>query len=94
MVLKDKMYNENLMSSWIDEICSDITKNLVEMKKPYKYIVSCSIVQKNGSGVHQSSSCFWDNAIDNMVTAKWPSEKKKDPNARMVCIVTVFGVSM
>ena len=37
-VLKDKMYNDNLAQKWIDEICSRITKDLVEMNKPFKYI--------------------------------------------------------
>lgn len=51
------------------------------------------IMQKNGAGVHMSHSCFWDRTNDNVVVARWPSEKRKDPNARMVCIVTIFGVA-
>ncbi|RYY77644.1 hypothetical protein EON63_18355, partial [archaeon] len=37
-VVKDKMYSENMVSKWTDEICSKITKDLVEMNKPFKYI--------------------------------------------------------
>jgi dynein light chain Tctex-type 1 len=92
-VLKDKMYNESMVQKWVDEICASITKELVEMNKPFKYLVSAVVMQKNGAGLHQAYSCYWDNAIDNTIVAKWPSEKKKDPNARMVCIVTVFGVA-
>eukprot|EP01031_Cornospumella_fuschlensis_P032792 gene32792-39646_t len=92
-VVKDKMYNENLVSKWTDEICSKITKDLVDMNKPFKYIVSCLIMQKNGAGVHLTHSCFWDRTNDNTVVARWPSERRKDPNARMVCIVTIFGVA-
>lgn len=55
--------------------------------------VSAVVMQKNGAGLHQAYSCYWDNAIDNTIVAKWPSEKKKDPNAQMVCIITVFGVA-
>ena len=50
-------------------------------------------MQKNGAGLHLGHSCFWDAANDNTVIARWPSEKRKDPNARMVCIVTVFGLA-
>jgi hypothetical protein len=50
-------------------------------------------MQKNGAGVHMAHSCFWDRTNDNVVIARWPSEKRKDPNARMVCIVTIFGVA-
>jgi hypothetical protein len=37
-VLKDKMYNDVLAPKWIDEICARITKDLVEMNKPFKYM--------------------------------------------------------
>mmetsp|Transcript_47688 Transcript_47688/g.94393 ORF Transcript_47688/g.94393 Transcript_47688/m.94393 type:complete len:119 (-) Transcript_47688:20-376(-) len=92
-VLKDKMYNDVMASKWIDEICSRITKELVEMNKPFKYLVSCAIMQKNGAGLHMRHSCFWDRTNDNTVIARWPSEKKKDPNARVICVLTIFGVA-
>lgn len=37
-VLKDRMYNQNQISQWIDEICSKISKDLIDMNKPFKYI--------------------------------------------------------
>ena len=36
-VLKDKTYNDMLVQGWIDEICSRITKELIETNKPFKY---------------------------------------------------------
>jgi len=92
-VLKDKMYNDQSVQGWIDEICSQITMELINMKKPFKYMVSCTVMQKNGAGLHTSHSCFWDAGMDNTVVARWPSEKKKDPNARVCCICQVFGVA-
>ena len=56
-------------------------------------IVTCAIMQKNGAGLHMRHACYWDRTNDNTVVAKWPSEKKKDPNAKVVCIVTVFGIA-
>ena len=56
-------------------------------------LVTCTIMQKNGAGLHIGYSCFWDSANDNTVVARWPSERRKDPNARVVCIVTVFGIA-
>ena len=32
------MYNDSLAQKWIDEICSRITKDLVDMNKPFKYL--------------------------------------------------------
>ena len=51
-------------------------------------------MQKNGAGLHASHSSYWETANDStVVVARWPSEKRKDPNARVVCLVTVFGVA-
>ena len=36
----------------------------VGLGKPFKYIVTCVIMQRNGAGLHATSSCFWDNAND------------------------------
>mmetsp|Transcript_24613 Transcript_24613/g.23600 ORF Transcript_24613/g.23600 Transcript_24613/m.23600 type:complete len:121 (-) Transcript_24613:718-1080(-) len=92
-VLKDKIYNDMFVQGWIDDICSRITKELIETNKPFKYAVTCTIMQKNGAGLHLGYSCFWDSSNDNTVVARWPSEKRKDPNARVVCIVTVYGIA-
>lgn len=49
-------------------------------------------MQKNGAGMHLGYSCYWDTANDNTIVARWPNEKRKDPNARLQTIVTVFGL--
>ena len=90
--LKDKMYQEHMVPKWVDEICSRLSKDLISMNKPFKYLISCVIMQKNGAGLHMGHSCYWDRTNDNIVAVKWPSERRKDPNARMVCFVTIFGV--
>ena len=51
------------------------------------------IVQKNGTGLHIGHTTHWDISNDNAVVVRWPTEKKKDPNARLNCVVTVFGVA-
>ncbi len=50
-------------------------------------------MQKNGAGLHVGHSAYWDIANDQAVVVRWPPEKKKDPNARLICLVTVFGVA-
>ena len=37
-VLKDKLYNDSSVPKWIDEICSKVMKDLIEMNKPFKYL--------------------------------------------------------
>ncbi|KAG8309671.1 hypothetical protein J6590_078967 [Homalodisca vitripennis] len=47
--------------------------------------VTCTIMQKNGAGLHTASSCYWDNTTDGSCTVRWE-------NKTMYCIVSVFIV--
>ncbi len=51
-VIKDKNYDDSKVQGWVDEICSRVMKELIESNKPYKYMISCTIMQKNGAGLH------------------------------------------
>ena len=57
------------------------------MNTPFKDIATCVIMQKNGAGLHTSSSCYWDNTTDGSRTVRWESKS-------MYCIVTVFGLGI
>ena len=37
-VLKDKAYSDLHVAKWIDEICTRVTKDLLDMNKPFKYL--------------------------------------------------------
>lgn len=41
-------------------------QELHDLSKPFKYVVSCVIVQKNGAGFHIGHSAFWDISNDNV----------------------------
>ena len=62
-------------------------KKLKELNKPFKYIVTAVLMQKNGAGLHTATSCFWDSTTDGSATLRWE-------NKTMYCIVTVFGLSI
>ncbi len=50
-ILKDKVYNDTLVQGWVDEICSRITKDLIDTNKPFKYagkMTTQSIICKEG----------------------------------------------
>ncbi|KAJ0412086.1 hypothetical protein ATCC90586_004006 [Pythium insidiosum] len=91
--LKDEVYDELKVAQWVDTICETIMKGLGELRKPLKYIVSCMIMQKNGAGVHSAISCHWDTVTDGAHVVKWPSDKHKDVNRSMYCVITVGGLS-
>ncbi|KOO31364.1 light tctex-type 1 [Chrysochromulina tobinii] len=62
-------------------------KRLKELNKPFKYIVTAVIMQKNGAGLHTATSCHWDNSCDGNATLRWE-------NKSMYCLVTVFGLAI
>ena len=53
----------------------------------FSFAVTCTIMQKNGAGLHTASTCFWDNATDGSCTVRWE-------NKTMYCIVSVFGLAI
>ena len=53
-------FEEAKVPLWVDLICDGCMKSLTELNKPFKYIVSCIIMQRNGAGIHTAQSCHWD----------------------------------
>ncbi|XP_076643366.1 dynein light chain 90F [Halictus rubicundus] len=80
-------YQHNKVNQWTSNVVEACLGNLTKLQKPYKYIVTCVIMQKNGAGLHTASSCFWDNATDGSCTVRWE-------NKTMYCIVSVFGLAI
>ncbi|XP_016124902.1 dynein light chain Tctex-type 1-like isoform X2 [Sinocyclocheilus grahami] len=55
------------MSSIVESSLRQLTK----LGKPFKYMVTCIILQKNGAGLQTASSCFWDNSTDGKTLEDW-----------------------
>merc|ERR1712107_973468 len=47
-LLKDLSYDEANVPHWINFICETVMAKLNDTKKPFKYVVTCLIMQKNG----------------------------------------------
>jgi dynein light chain Tctex-type 1 len=75
------------ISKWTKEIMDTCIRNLTALKKPYKYIVTCVIMQKKGAAFHEASSCYWDSANDLSFSYRWE-------NKSMHCITSVFAISL
>jgi len=80
-------YQHNKVNQWTSNVVEQCLNQLTKLGKPFKYIVTCVIMQKNGAGLHTASSCFWDNSTDGSCTVRWE-------NKTMYCIVSVFGLSI
>ncbi|XP_036398557.1 dynein light chain Tctex-type 1-like isoform X2 [Megalops cyprinoides] len=57
-------YQHNRINQWTSSVVETSLNQLTKLGKPFKYIVTCIILQKNGAGLHTASSCFWDNTTD------------------------------
>jgi len=60
---------------------------LQSLNKPYKYVVTCLVQQKNGAGLVSAASTYWDVARDDLCKFSWE-------NNTMQVIVTVFGACL
>ncbi|XP_015415504.1 PREDICTED: dynein light chain Tctex-type 1 [Myotis davidii] len=80
-------YQHSKVNQWTTNVVEQTLSQLTKLGKPFKYIVTCIIMQKNGAGLHTASSCFWDSSTDGSCTVRWE-------NKTMYCIVSAFGLSI
>ncbi|MCP4060196.1 MAG: dynein light chain Tctex-type family protein [Pseudoalteromonas sp.] len=57
-------YQHGQVDQWTSLIVEGTLSALTKLNKPYKYIVTCVVMQKSGAGLHLASSCYWDNQTD------------------------------
>jgi|Transcript_20237 dynein light chain Tctex-type 1 len=85
-VLNEVSYNAKKVNEWTNGIVTNCLRDLQALNKPFKYVISCIIMQKNGAGLTTSTSLFWD-VNDGLCKVPWQ-------NTTMHCIVSVYGVSV
>ncbi|XP_028253624.1 dynein light chain Tctex-type 1 [Parambassis ranga] len=86
-VIGGNAYQQRRVNQWTTNVVEQCLSQLNKLEKPFKYIVNCVIMQKNGAGLHVTSSCFWDNTTDRSCAVNWE-------NQSMHCIVCVFGLAI
>ena len=93
--LSEGDYNDQIANKWSNKICEDVVQELNALNKPFKYIINCILMQKNGAGLNSSTSCFWDTGNDGVVTIQWPKPNAKAiNNPTVIAIVTIFAVKL
>ena len=86
-VMESKKYTPSKVPEWIESITSILVEKLRELSPNFKYVVSCTIVQKVGAGFHYDCVTHWDPKTDAHLTAKFENET-------MICLCTVFGIAL
>jgi len=85
--LGNHSYHQERTKNRCTHIVDKILKDLRRKQKAYKYVITIFLMQKNGAGLHLSTSCLWNNESDGSVSVRWE-------NRAMYCIVSVFGVAV
>ncbi|GMI50374.1 hypothetical protein ScalyP_jg3215 [Parmales sp. scaly parma] len=86
-VLETAMYNPKKVNEHCNSIIDSCLKELQSLSRPYKYVITAIIMQKNGGGMVSSGSTYWDTVKDGVCKVTWE-------NSTMHCLVTVYGLSI
>ena len=85
--LGDVIYDHCRVNDWSNSIINSALKGLQSLNRPYKYVITVIIMQKNGAGLVSSASMFWDLKRDGYGKVTWE-------NSTLHCIATIYGVSL
>ena len=86
-ILIDQIYNNKKVNEWTNAIVTSCLKDLQNYARPFKYVITCLIMQNNGAGLNSSASMVWDKTKDGYCKVTWD-------NDTINCLVTIFGVSV
>lgn len=94
--LRREVFSDIMVPHLENSICEKVMERLVTEQKPFKYIVSCLLMQRSSAACHSSTSCFWDIARDGVLTVVWPKDSRKEKSHTLgyTAICTVFGVDI
>ena len=75
------------VDGWTKDLIESTLKLLAETKKPFKYIVTCIIMQKTGGGLSSSYSALWDTSRDGASGVQFD-------NGNLYCVISLFWVKL
>lgn len=83
----EKYYTDAHVTEWSSAILETIITELSRLRKPFKYIVTCSILQRTGAGLQAATATHMDTATDCEITIPWS-------NAYVYASVHIFAVQI
>lgn len=81
--LGNEVWNPTKVDGWIDDIVGTILKELAELKRPFKYVVMCVVMQRTGAALSTGFISLWDNTKDGMVHVPYENDS-------LYCLTTVY----
>jgi dynein light chain Tctex-type 1 len=83
----DNAFAHAKIDTWSNNIVEGCLKRLAAANKPFKYVVTCNLSQRAGTGLHLGSSTRWNSKTDGKVTVPWESPT-------MLITVTVYWLAI
>jgi dynein light chain Tctex-type 1 len=65
--LKDYGYSQGKVDQWAATIIESCLKRLASLERPFKYVVTCVIVERAGAGLQSACCAFWDPNTDGIL---------------------------
>ncbi|KAM3570500.1 hypothetical protein VYU27_007447 [Nannochloropsis oceanica] len=85
------LFDGERVGGWSDQVGANAAAALVAQcgaqERTYRFAVTTTIVQRNGTGLSTSSAAVWDKATDFNVTVLWE-------NQALTCVVVVFALAV
>uniref|UniRef100_A0A914QQ41 Dynein light chain n=1 Tax=Panagrolaimus davidi TaxID=227884 RepID=A0A914QQ41_9BILA len=80
-------YDHNEALKWNTKLVESITEGLVAMSRPFKYCVTCIVMEAGAKfGLNVSSTCFWDKQSDMSYSVRCESKN-------VIAVCTIFAVN-
>ena len=83
----DSQFAHSKLNLWTNNIVEGCLKKLAALGKPFKYVVTCNLVQKAGAGLHVASSSRWQDKTDGKMPVQWE-------NKTLFVLATVFWMAI
>ncbi|KAF4751224.1 hypothetical protein FOZ62_024763 [Perkinsus olseni] len=64
--LQNAVYSKEKVNHWCNQLLDSCLKELAKLNKPFKYVVTCVIMQKNGAPLSTAATCWWDLKTDGL----------------------------
>ena len=76
------------VDAWSENICEGVLKRVSGLKKNYKYVVTCTLMQKCGAGIHVSRASVIDMEKDLVIKVDF------DQIPTIQCMVAVYCLAI
>ena len=80
-------YQKDKVNQWCQQIIEACIKDLAKLQKPFKYAVTCIIMQNNGSGLQSAATAYWETKKDGLISVQLGGDT-------FFCIVTIFAMAI